>query len=56
MSGVCVWGGGCDLLIWMVLVFEGEAHPYKENLIKFNGRIRRREPEVKTEVLKQRSI
>ena len=38
------------------LVFEGELHPYKENFIKFDGRIRRKEPEVKTEVLKEKSI
>ncbi|KAI4096695.1 MAG: hypothetical protein LQ344_000835 [Seirophora lacunosa] len=37
-------------------VFEGEAHPYKTNLIKFDGRTRRVEPEVKTEILKQNSI
>ncbi|KAL9596568.1 MAG: hypothetical protein Q9219_005695 [cf. Caloplaca sp. 3 TL-2023] len=33
-------------------VFEGEAHPYKSNLIKFDGRTRRVEPEVKMETLK----
>lgn len=37
-------------------MFEGEAHPYKTNLIKFDGRTRRVEPEVKTEILKQNSI
>lgn len=37
-------------------VFEGATHPYKENLIKFDGQIRRKEPEVKTEILKSRSI
>lgn len=39
-----------------VAVFEGEAHPYRTNLMKFEGRIRQVEPEVKTEVLKQMSI
>lgn len=39
-----------------VAVFEGEAHPYRTNLMKFEGRIRQVEPEVKTEVLKQTSI
>lgn len=39
-----------------VVVFEGEAHPYKVNLVKFEGRTRRLEPEIKTEVLKQKSI
>ncbi|KAL8743271.1 MAG: hypothetical protein Q9190_004353 [Brigantiaea leucoxantha] len=37
-------------------VFEGEAHPYKKNLIKFDGRTRKVEPEVKMEVLEQKSI
>ncbi|KAI4176289.1 MAG: hypothetical protein LQ343_001027 [Gyalolechia ehrenbergii] len=37
-------------------VFEGEAHPYKANLVKLDGRTRRIEPEVKTEVLKQMSV
>ncbi|KAI4125703.1 MAG: hypothetical protein LQ338_004131 [Usnochroma carphineum] len=36
-------------------VFEGEAHPYRKNLIKFEGRTRKVEPEVKTEVLKRNS-
>lgn len=39
-----------------IAVFEGEAHPYRTNLIKFEGRIRQVEPEVKTEALKQTSI
>lgn len=39
-----------------VVVFEGEIHPYKENIIKFDGRIRRRDVDVKTGVLKQNSI
>ncbi len=38
------------------IVFEGELHPYKENLIRFDGRTRRKEPEVKTEILKKKSI
>ena len=37
-------------------VFEGELHPYKENLIRFDGRIRKKELEVKTEMLKKKSI
>lgn len=36
-------------------MFEGEAHPYRKNLIKFEGRTRKVEPEVKTEVLKRNS-
>ena len=41
---------GCDI------VFEGELHPYKENFIKFDGRIRRSAPEVKAEMLKKSSL
>ncbi|KAI4267747.1 MAG: hypothetical protein LQ337_008204 [Flavoplaca oasis] len=37
-------------------VFEGEAHPYRTNLMRFEGRIRQVEPEIKTEVLKQTSV
>ncbi|KAL8804844.1 MAG: hypothetical protein Q9182_002338 [Xanthomendoza sp. 2 TL-2023] len=37
-------------------VFEGEAHPYKKNMMKFEGRIRQAEPEVKAEILKRMSI
>lgn len=66
------WGGGeilkravCGMLpknklrkprLERLKVFEGATHPYKENLIKFDGQIRRKEPEVKTEILKSRSI
>ena len=39
-----------------VIVFEGHAHPYRENLIKFDGLIRKREPEVSTELLKRKSL
>lgn len=39
-----------------IVVFEGEAHPYKINLMKFDGKIRQVEPEVKTEILKKMSI
>ena len=51
----------CELDIWVLtfsrgIVFEGELHPYKQNIIRFDGRIRRKEPEVKTEILKKRSI
>lgn len=45
-----------DLLNGIVIVFEGEAHPYKANFIRFDGQIRKREPEVRTETLKQKSI
>ena len=45
-----------NLLIGMGTVFEGEAHPYKDNIIKFDGQIRKRDPDVKTEILKQKSI
>lgn len=37
--------------LW-TLVFEGELHPYKENFIKFDGRIRRKGPEM----LQEKSI
>ena len=46
----------CVLIISRGIVFEGELHPYKENLLRFDGRIRRRDPEVKTEILKKKSI
>lgn len=39
------------------LAFEGPAHPYKENLVKFEGKTRIAElPEVKTELLKAKAI
>ena len=38
------------------IVFEGELHPYKQNIIRFDGRIRRKEPEVKIDILKKKSI
>lgn len=44
------------LIFSLGVVFEGELHPYKENLIRFDGRIRRKDPEVKTEILKKKSI
>lgn len=52
--------GGLGMLIWCDgVVFEGEAHPYGINLIKFNDKIRTVEPdveaEVEAEVLKQDS-
>ncbi|KAI4211658.1 MAG: hypothetical protein LQ351_005561 [Letrouitia transgressa] len=37
-------------------VFEGEAHPYKKNLVKFDGRTRRVEPETKAEILEKQSV
>lgn len=41
---------GADFII---LVFEGSAHPFKENFVKIDGRLRRAEvPDVKTEALK----
>ena len=46
----------CVLIFSCGIVFEGQLHPYKENFIKFDGRIRRKEPEVKIEVLKKKSI
>lgn len=36
-------------LTFTILVFEGEAHPYKENLVKFDGRRRVKDlPAMKT--------
>ena len=46
----------CLLKFSRVIVFEGELHPYKENIIRFDGLIRKKEPEVKTEILKKKSI
>lgn len=37
-------------------VFEGEAHPYKANLMKINGRPVVLQPEISTEKLKANSI
>ncbi|KAA6412837.1 MAG: ribosomal L13 [Lasallia pustulata] len=38
-------------------LFEGAAHPYRENLVKFDGRTRITSlPDVKTEMLKMKSI
>ncbi|KAI4128757.1 MAG: hypothetical protein LQ347_004045 [Umbilicaria vellea] len=38
-------------------VFEGAAHPYKENLVKFDGRTRTMDlPEVKTEMLETKPV
>lgn len=49
------WGAlgmliGCD-----GVVFEGEAHPYESNLIKYIDTIRTVEPDLKVEVLEQES-
>lgn len=41
--------------VW-VIVFEGAGHPYKQNLIRFDGEIREVDPEVKTEKLRKNSI
>ena len=38
------------------LVFEGEAHPYKANLMRVNGKLRMSEPEISVEKLKVNSI
>lgn len=39
------------------VVFEGAAHPFKENLLKVDGRTRIVDmPEVKTELVKAKSI
>ncbi len=48
-----VW---CERGLMWAPVFEGEAHPYKVNLVKFDGRTRKVRPEVNTEVLEQNSI
>ncbi|KAG6997534.1 50s ribosomal protein l13 [Physcia stellaris] len=37
-------------------VFEGEAHPYKANLMRVNGKLRVPEPEVSADKLKVNSI
>lgn len=31
------------------IVFEGEAHPYKANLMRVNGKLRMSEPEITTD-------
>lgn len=41
----------------MGLAFEGPAHPYKENVVKFGGKTRIAElPEVQAELLKAREL
>jgi len=38
-------------------VFEGEGHPYKENLLKMDGRPKRAElPEIRKKSLKVQSL
>jgi len=39
-----------------VAVFEGENHPYKQNLVKVDGRTRIVQPDVSMEKLKAMSI
>jgi len=43
---------------WLMIciVFEGAAHPYKGNLIKIDGRVRKRELVADEEALKKDSI
>ena len=53
------WGGAFGFTladVVVVIVFEGEAHPYKENLMKVDGRLRISQPDVSTEKLKAMSI
>lgn len=38
------------------IVFEGEAHPYKANLMRVNGKLRVPEPEISADKLKVNSI
>lgn len=39
------------------LVFEGAAHPYKENLVKFEGRLRKKmAPKVEGDVTNDNSL
>lgn len=38
-------------------VFEGEAHPYKENLLKIDGKTRMADvPEMRKQTLKSKSL
>lgn len=48
--------GSTNACFGVILVFEGEAHPYKKNLVKFDGRTRRVEPETKAEILEKQSV
>lgn len=44
-------------LTFMLLVFEGEEHPYKHNLIKFDGRNRVKDlPVTKTATLEAKPV
>ena len=47
-----------DMLTYVVYkVFEGEAHPYKENLLKVDGRPKMAElPEIRKKSLKAQSV
>ena len=61
MSWACECECSCSVdTEWLtygcILVFEGAAHPYKDNLIKFDGRTGRKELQMKTKVLEQKSI
>lgn len=41
----------------MAVAFEGTAHPYKENVVKFEGKTRIAElPEVKADLLKAKAL
>jgi len=51
-------GGPFNGSIWLTLgmaVFEGENHPYKQNLVKVDGRTRIAQPDVSAEKLKAMS-
>lgn len=50
--------GNCESgLTFMILVFEGEAHPYKVNLIKFDGKGRvKGVPATKTATLEAKPV
>lgn len=56
MSLSWAWVREVPLADEWTLVFEGELHPYKENFIKFDGRVPKPESEVKTDVLREKSI
>lgn len=53
-EGICDHDSGLTLTM---LVFEGDAHPYKENLIKFDGRRRvNKFPVTKTATLEAKPV
>jgi len=57
-GGLRGWGGfhECMWLTSGTAVFEGENHPYKQNLVKMDGRTRIVQPDVSAEKLKAMSI